>query len=339
VMGKRELAAKALCAVGLTELSHGVRSWKAYDLPILAYHRVRDFDAQYEFDLDLVSATPAQFRWQVDYVRKHFAPIRLADLVGFLDEGRPLPRNAILITFDDGFLDNYETAFPILKDVGVPATFFVSTGYIGGTATFWFDEVYHIILTTREKRIAIVDGPVLEFNDREERRRAAASLLRQMKKVDNANRLAWIDALRKATGVGLPLKGSPDSRVMNWEQIREMSSQGMDIASHTVTHPILSQVSNEQLTRELVDSKKAIANETGIEPCVLAYPVGGPAIVTPGVVNAVREAGYRAAVAYFQGVNRRSALSRYALRRIPVERYIDKNLFRGSLSLPEVFLR
>jgi len=337
-VSKRELAARVFCVVGFHKVIQGLRSMCAYDVPILAYHRVRDFDATYPFDVDLISATPEQFRWQVDYICKHFTPIRFSDLVKFLDDGCPLPANPILVTFDDGFSDNYEIAFPILRDAGVPATFFVSSGYIGGTGTFWFDEVCHMVLTTQETCVQLKGGLVLDFDDLSSRRQAVFSVLQAMKRVDNATRLDWLESLRNLTGVRFPPKGAPDSRVMTWEQIRDMASHGMEIGSHTVTHPILNQVSDEQLISELADSKEAIRHETGTAPCVFAYPVGNREIVTEKVVRAVQETGYRIAVAYFRGVNQRFALNRYSLCRIAVEHYIKPDLFRASLSLPEVFL-
>jgi peptidoglycan/xylan/chitin deacetylase (PgdA/CDA1 family) len=316
----------------------GLRSMCAYDVPILAYHRVRDYDLQYPFDVELISATPEQFRWQVQYISKHFTPIRFSDLVGFLDDGCSLPANPILVTFDDGFLDNYEIAFPILRDMGVPATFFVTTGYVYNTGTFWFDEVCHMILTTQESQVQLEGGLMLQFDDLPSRRQAVFSVLQAMKRVNNVTRLAWLESLRNLTGVHPPPEGWSNSRVMTWEQIRDMDSHGMEIGSHTVTHPILSQVSDEQLICELADSKEAIRRETGTDPCVLAYPVGKCEMVTEKVVKAVKETGYRTAVAYFSGVNRRFALNRYSLYRVAVERYTEPDLFRASLSLPEVFL-
>lgn len=338
LVGKREWASQVYCRLGLNAAVRVWRARRACHIPILAYHRVRSHSLTLPFDLELVSATPEQFRRQMQYVRRHYTSIAFADLVAHLDEGAPLPRNPILVTFDDGFIDNFGEAYPILLDTGVRATFFVSTGYVGQPGTFWFDEVCHMLLETDAVMVTLPGGPSVSLLDRPSRRAAGEAVLSAMKGVRNEIRLRWIEALREQTGVRLLERGHPDSSTMNWDQVREMVSGGMEIGSHTVTHPILSNLSGPQLDRELQEARETIARETGMVPVALAYPVGSPEMTTTTVREAVKRAGYGVAVAYYPGVNRLGSLDRYDLRRIAVERYVSDALFRSSISLPEFFL-
>ena len=88
------------------------------------------FDDGFAFDPGLVSASPEAFRRQMIHLREHFHPVTCREVVAALDGGPPLPRDAVLVTFDDGYDDNHAFAFPILRETGVPATFFVATGHI-----------------------------------------------------------------------------------------------------------------------------------------------------------------------------------------------------------------
>src|SRR5689334_19829252 len=114
--------------------------WRS-DLRILAYHRVLDSDdlARFKFDLAVVSASSAQFREQLAWIGKRFHPVTFREVVAALDGGPPLPADAMLITFDDGYDDNYRVAFPILRELGMSATFFISTGHTDTGRPYAYD--------------------------------------------------------------------------------------------------------------------------------------------------------------------------------------------------------
>ena len=98
-------------------------------LSILTYHHIADHSPTYPYDPNVADATPAQFRRQMEFVARYGTPIGIDDLIRAL-AGGPLPRNPVMVTFDDGYRSCYETALPILRSVGVRATFFVSTSFI-----------------------------------------------------------------------------------------------------------------------------------------------------------------------------------------------------------------
>jgi peptidoglycan/xylan/chitin deacetylase (PgdA/CDA1 family) len=125
---------------------------------------------------------------------------------------------------------------------------------------------------------------------------------------------------------------------MNWAQVRELSDAGMEIGSHSVSHPVLAQIEDDDvLRRELHDSKAAIEHHTGRPVVSLAYPVGGRAAYDDRVVAATREAGYRFAFTYGAGPNRLDALDGYRIKRLAVERYVSRNRFAAMLAAPPLF--
>jgi peptidoglycan/xylan/chitin deacetylase (PgdA/CDA1 family) len=116
-----------------------------------------------------------------------------------------------------------------------------------------------------------------------------------------------------------------------------MSAAGIEIGSHTVSHPILSMLDDASLTRELVDSRHTLEHELGKPVSVLAYPVGGAQEFNDKVVEVAQATGYRLGVSYMQGVNRLGGLDPFRLRRQHVERYTTAPYFSAQLSLPELF--
>jgi peptidoglycan/xylan/chitin deacetylase (PgdA/CDA1 family) len=310
------------------------------DLRILAYHRVRDVDdaGSFDFDLNLVSASAKQFREQMKLVRQRFDPMSFHDLVAALDEGRTLPAQPLVVTFDDGYEDNYSVAFPILRELGMPATFFVSTGHIDSGAPYAYDWLVHMLCRTTATHVQIPEMGVDQVlsNTIADRRELAEKLLFQLKGLDAATQTAIISRLEQAWGMP-PSTAHAECRPMTWSQLREMQAAGMEIGSHGVSHRILSKLEPAEMVAEIRESKQAIERELGVPAEVMSYPVGGPDAYDENVIAAAREAGFKIACDYVTGVNRLPSPPRHALRRLSVEREMDISWFDAMTALPEVF--
>jgi peptidoglycan/xylan/chitin deacetylase (PgdA/CDA1 family) len=337
--GIRERLGELCYSSGLLRALQRMRAWVRQDLRILAYHRVltlRDPNA-FEFDLDLVSASADGFREQMQLLQRHFSPMALGDVVAALDAGTRLPANAVVVTFDDGYDDNHRVAYPILRELGVPATFFVSTHHIDSGRPFAYDWLVHMILRAPVPRLAL---PELELDlpmppRRAGRRQLASQVLRRMKGFDDATQSSMIARLEHEWQMPRDA-GHPDCRPMSWDALREMRSSGFEVGSHGVGHCMLAQLPPEQLEAELVESRAALERELGEPVTVLSYPVGGDLAFDRRVMEATMAAGYRAACSYICGTNPQSALNRFALHRLPVERAMGTGWFAAMLALPEL---
>lgn len=338
-LSKRKMAAAVLRTSGAVALMRtGRRMWRD-EIPILAYHRVLDIagDPEFDFDPELVSASVEDFDWQMRYIQRHYTPITFSHLLSALDGVGTLPARPIIVTFDDGFDDNYRNAFPVLKSLGVPATFFIATGYIGQSRTFWFDWFFYLCGEAKRRGVSVrIDSTEFNFADEQgdASRRAA---LAQLWVVPDGERRAAIRRLEAALALDQPEDGFSRSRPMMWEDVQEMAAHGMEIGSHTVSHPILTTVDDDGLYDELGKSKQDLEQRLRRPVDVIAYPVGGPQAFNGRVQRAVRDAGYRLGVSYVSGTNERRRLDRFALKRLHVERYIDRAQFSAALALPEVF--
>jgi peptidoglycan/xylan/chitin deacetylase (PgdA/CDA1 family) len=349
--GKREHAARALARGGLVQALGSLHSACVRDLRVLAYHRVLPAlnEDSYPGDVELVSALQADFDWQMAYLARRFHPVSCRQVADALDGGTPLPRRAVMVTFDDGFRDNFEVAWPTLRQHGVPAVFFLSTGYIDSQVPFWFDRLVQVLLLMPTGRLQIdALGQVLDLAPSTAGRRPqAALLLRAIKRVPDATRCAVLQQLeqqleqhRHTAGLPAAPLADPLAAPMCWQQVRQMSQAGMEFGSHTVTHPVLARLANtDQLRSELVQSRQRIEHETGQPVVALAYPVGGRDAFDAQVLAATAEAGYRLAFSYQPGANRPAPAQRLQLKRLHVERDTTRAMFAAVLELPGVFGR
>ncbi|WP_458071077.1 polysaccharide deacetylase family protein [Rhodanobacter sp. BL-MT-08] len=324
---------------GLLRIMQKARALARQDLRILAYHRVLtvpDTNA-FDFDLDLVSASAAKFREQMLLLKRHFHPTALSDVVAALKSGKRLPVNAVVITFDDGYDDNYRVAYPILREFDIPATFFVSTGHVESGQPFAYDWLVHMILAARVPRLVLPELgiDVTMPSTRTERRELARQVLRIMKSIAAASQSALITRLEKDWQMPRD-RSHPDCRPISWNQLREMHAAGFEIGSHGVHHHMLAKLPYAEMVGELVQSRVAIARELGMPAQLLSYPVGGDLAFDEPVMAAAEAAGYLAACSYICGTNPRSVPNRFALYRLPVEHVMSLGWFAAMLTLPEL---
>lgn len=338
IRGKRQRLAHLVGGLGLLPLVQRVRNVVRTELRILAYHRVRDVvEEQFDFDLALISATSQQFRAQVAWLKSEYTPIRLCDVIECIDAGRPLPPKAVVITFDDGYDDNYHVAFPILREFGVPATFFVSTGYIDSGMSYAYDWLVHLFYCNSASHVVIpelrIETPMPR--GRNERAALAERVLDRIKALPEAQQAAIIRRIEEEWSI--PRTAHVDSRPMTWDQLREMHAAGMEIGSHGVNHWMLARLPHAEMAAELADSRSTLDRELKAPVQVISYPVGGLDAYNDAVIAEVRAQGFGIGCSYLSGINPWPLVDPYALLRLPVERYMDQVWFKGMLAWPELF--
>ncbi len=336
--GKRALLGELCHRTGLLRLLQGIRGRLRQDVRILAYHRVLTLSEEqsFDFDLGLVSASAEGFRQQMLLLKKRFRPMRLGDIADAIEAGRRLPANAVVVTFDDGYDDNYQVAYPILRELGIPATFFVSTGHIDSGRPYDYDWLVHMIMRSRVERIAIPELglDMVMPGPRAGRRELAFGTLRQIKTLDATAQSKLLAHLEQAWEMPRAAP-HPDCRPMTWPQLREMHAAGYEIGSHGVHHRMLAKLSDEDLAFELRESKATIERELGGSATLIAYPVGGRTAFDRRVIEATIAAGYRAGCSYIQGTNPVLVPEPYELHRLPVEHIMGLGWFAAMLTLPE----
>jgi len=340
-MSKKEYLANIICTILPDTLVDFLSNFsgRKNDLTILAYHRVLDFDDSFPFDIELISARPDQFEEQLKYIKKYYNPLTMEQLCELHKNKSVLPDKSIVITFDDGFIDNYNIAFPLLKKYEIPATIFVSTGYIGSESTFWFDKLACLVLNNE---IIVSENnllfEIINNNTSSSKRLILEQCLEKIKSVSDSDRLSILNDLFDSNKNILDnSECAKYSSILSWDNVKEMNKSLMSFGSHTVSHPVLSQLSESEKYHEMTDSKRMLEDQLKIPIETIAYPVGTESAFDKSVIESAKKSGYELGITYVHGTNKWPLLDPFTIRRLHVEHYTSIRFFKCMLSLPNIF--
>lgn len=210
----------------------------------------------------------------------------------------------VVITADDGYRDYYEIAYPILREYGVPALLFVTTGFVEGAIWFWWDKLRYLGQTAPPAAVTIAiagQSVRLDFTSPAGRREAVRFLINRSRFISDDEKQAVLARLSAALQVALPAQPPPEMAAVSWDQVRAMHAHGLLFAPHTVTHPILTRISPEQAAEEVRSSRDRLAEILGDAGRMFAYPQGGPSDFDATVSRIVAEAGFEGCYLAYQG--------------------------------------
>jgi peptidoglycan/xylan/chitin deacetylase (PgdA/CDA1 family) len=266
---------------------------------VISYHRVtHDYDADAHEGLPSLIISTSTLRHQLEQLARTREIVSLEDACRILSEppgARPRP-DAVAITFDDGYADVHGVALPILESLRIPATAFVSTGYVGTTRRLPHDRLYAALTELQARGIppdrAGLEPGVQALVDRCAEAGPAATLDRLIARLPHPALVAVTDAL--CARVGLDDSDLPHAtRVLDWEEVRALAATRVELAGHTVGHAVLPNLEPAEAAREIAGCRDALAERVGRAPRFFAYPNG---YHTVAVRRAVAAHGFQAAV-------------------------------------------
>ncbi|MGA1985508.1 MAG: polysaccharide deacetylase family protein [Candidatus Sulfotelmatobacter sp.] len=285
---------------------------------ILMYH---NFSGPGETGTDAVSATA--LRAQLAHLRRHFHVVPLTRIFELLKTGRPLDPLTVALTIDDGRSNCYEFLFPLLSEFEMPATFFVVSSFIRGEGWVWTDKV--LWLAEQPSRPSELSASNIEL------------LFTTLNRLRPEVRTAFIENMAAKMGVSIPETAPEKYAPCSWNELREMADSGLvDIGSHTVTHPILASITDEESWHELTVSRAQI--EEGLDRPVVSFcfPNGKPVDYRHSQLQQVKDAGYAGAVVADFGMIT-SRTNPYELPRIGVSGCSDALSFSKDLDGAEYY--
>jgi peptidoglycan/xylan/chitin deacetylase (PgdA/CDA1 family) len=276
---------------------------------VLIYHRVSNLES----DPQRLSVTPENFDSHMKMLARRFHPISLRELVDDLRRGRVRDR-AVVVTFDDGYEDNYRNARPMLEKYLIPATVFVSSGYTGSKREFWWDELDRLILGTRSlpELISVeLNGNVCRWNVLDENDSAGVSsekrysqhevymdLCARFQQLDSGQVDSAIEELRNR--VGDRGEGRPENMPMSVDQVRSLHEGGLiEIGAHTRSHVNFAAQTSARQQEEIEGSKQDLETMLGASIESFSYPFGTLDHYTNRSVECVKAAGFQNALANF----------------------------------------
>ncbi len=252
---------------------------------ILLYHRI----ASLPTDVHGMCVSPDEFRYQMDHLRRHYVPIALEDLALAAREGR-IPRRAVAVTFDDGYLDNYDVASPILLEMGVPATFFLNTERFEEEHEAWWDVVERILISDAQvphTLTVIAQGQRLEYAmaTGKERYATLMALHGRLLHMGLEERKGMVQQLREWSSIADEL-ARPTHRLMTADEAYQLSRRpGHSIGAHTTHHLLLPAHPRLIQLQEMVENKDRLEQVIGRPIVAFSYPYGAYNVETEGLVQ------------------------------------------------------
>jgi|MTBAKMStandDraft_1061839.scaffolds.fasta_scaffold26177_2 peptidoglycan/xylan/chitin deacetylase (PgdA/CDA1 family) len=272
---------------------------------VLMYHRVLDDEEKKKtFSHSGIVVDKRVFAKQMHCLKKSFHVMPEEEFLTHLTKRIPFRKNSCLITFDDGWLDNYTNAYPILKKSGLPASIFLSTGYIGTGSQFWQEKLAAKLFSLYQKKdqesmtlLKKHELDCLVHLSPDDARRKIRDFVTKLKKLQSP------DLHKVLIDYGVDHdQGSPDPDdidvFLNWDQVREMARNNISFGSHSVSHHILTKISLEEARKEIDFSRQSIIEHTGKTPKTFCYPNGD---YTNEIAESVSDAGYLAAFSTING--------------------------------------
>jgi len=244
------------------------------------------------------------FEEHIRYLSSNFTCIKLSDLLSFINQGN-ISHKMVCITFDDGYANNFKIAFPILKRYQVPATIFVSTGYLNTTNLLWHDLI-SVLLAQSRISMTKFDGIKLKLQTREEKASSYRRLINKYKQLKKEQRNSITCQLAQTLKIDIEnIRAEGDLseyRLLNWAEIKEMEESGLiEFGSHTINHSILSLLSEEDAMKEIIGSKKILERHLSNPIDLFSYPNGTERDFNQRHVEILKTQGFECAVTTIRG--------------------------------------
>lgn len=301
-------------------------------LRILAYHRIINPTDDFIQHRGVISATPENFERQIKFLVKNYNLISFEHLKQAVDAKIRLPQRSVIITFDDGYKDNYTNAFPILQKYGAFATFFLTTGFLDGSNVPWWDGLAIAIQKTTIPKVNLGILGKYNLNSPKDKLLTISMVNRKLKKMDDTERIQKIEWIKSKLGINTK-ENDRYNQFMSWDNIMEMDKEGMQFGAHTITHCNLTKESIIVAKREIIESKKRIEEKLKKDIVAFCYPYGDKEFLNQDIIFLVRKSGFFCAVSTDFGINTLNGkLNLYVLKRINIDYQDSFGKFKMKLN-------
>lgn len=295
-------------------------------LRVLTYHRIDEPTRLPWLDPGLISASPKDFAKQMEYLAANYQIVSMSDVLTAVKTRniKDLPPRAILVTFDDGYCDFEEQAWPILSRYKIPATLFVPTAYPDHPErTFWWNNLYKALHNTRHNGKLNTSIGTFSLSDADSRNHAYQCLKNYLKTLPHTEATLTVSELCDLLDVQPAL-----NNILSWNTLRKLQREGLTLGAHTRTHPLLNRVSLHKAREEVLCSLDDLQREIGSVLPIFAYPGGG---FTNEVVSMLQREGLALAFTTKRGINHIPHMNPLRIQRINVGGRTSLSILRAQL--------
>ncbi len=327
--GKKDILAKWMLHTGCFK---PLRFHTRNNCTAVSYHRIKATDAhKTAFDDSGFAQNQDEFIKQVQWLKENNDVLSEGELLSIVRGEYSPPRRSALITFDDGYIDNYTLAYPVLKSFNVPAIFFVPTRAIEERHLGWWDHISFLIKAAKKDKISFLGKSFSKRHSFDNLVHYILSLIYQNKQSEEE----ILTELVKSCEVDLPDSDIQSAELMTWDQLREMSQKNIAIGSHTHSHTILSSLDSDAQKTEFELSKQIIEKKLGVGVRSISYPCGNYHNFSDTSRRLVAETGYDLAFSFLTGINTYGAIDPTDVRRIQASNFFPR--FVATFELPALF--
>jgi peptidoglycan/xylan/chitin deacetylase (PgdA/CDA1 family) len=295
-------------------------------ITVLRYHSIQEDQKQNDALINTsIVHSLSLFAKQMEIVASRYTPVSMDEILSLLEHGKSFPENAVAVTFDDGFTDNFSVAGPVLRRFSIPATFYITVNSIVSRDLPWFCRIRHAFETTRKKSFFDATDGVARSMVSSEGSYAVFRVVANRCAALSRTKLAdYVKVIENELEVVSPIV--PDL-MMNWEQIKSLHNDGHIIGSHTMTHPNVAHIEPDEQEWELNESKRILESELGVDCNHFSYP--HPTLTphwTDRTIIETKRAGYKMATTTTYGMVRKGD-DPLAIKRVAVSKDMDEFLF------------
>ncbi len=307
--GKKKIFARVLHASGIFNM---LRSPDC--LIVFTYHRMyaHGQSADVAFDSGVYNTEEKEFIRHVRWLKRNTNIISVQDLPEVLNKREPAGKATVILTFDDGYIDNYTVAYPVLHQMELPAVFFIPTEIIESRRLGWWDMISFLIKQCILEKLSWEDRM---FSLPLERSGAISYFHSMMAEMPSDETGHLIERLAEACEVQVPDEMFQNRELMTWDHIREMSSKNMTIGSHCTTHRVLATLSDADQHEEMRTSREVLENRIDKKVAAISYPVGDIHNITASTPAIARSCGYELGFTANSGINHWDGIDPLLIRR------------------------
>jgi peptidoglycan/xylan/chitin deacetylase (PgdA/CDA1 family) len=285
---------------------------------------------------DWTQVSLSDFTAQMRYLKSHYRPVSLDELVAMLESGSVAP-HTVAVTFDDGYKSNYDLAFPVLKELGIPATIFVTSGFVlrheKHRRYLWPDFISALLLSTAGDVLDLREFGLDQYDLTSKRITYSSRnvICEYLKSISSIEREKIISSLYTQYGENIDHGRFVDYLPMDTNDVRHLAESGLiTVGAHSRTHPILSRLDSDRIEDEILGSKNDLEQMTGGAVTQFAYPNGRWEDINRKVFD-ITARNFECAVLTESGLNR-SGQNKYLLRRIGIGPNLGFGQFRVLIS-------
>lgn len=280
------------CPPALWSIRHLFHSYPL----VFMYHRFSGVD---DNNPNLCSIDGRLFGQHLDEILKYYQIETLEYCLEYYSEKGFWPKKTAVITVDDGHRDFYYYAYPELKKRNIKATFFVTVKFVEKSIWLWPDKVNYTIYNSNICNISfqeIDNGRSFDLTDSYMKNDFLLKFTEFCKKISDENKCKAIAELEEKLELHVPDSPTIEYDSVSWCELKELSEYGIEIGSHTMTHPILSRISKEKLSYEITESKNILEDKLSVPIKSFCYPNSLPQDISDDVVEITKASGYLGAV-------------------------------------------